>query len=434
MPSTPRPGLFAALAAVTLVGCTSDGPTPPSFDDHPVHLSPASQWAGGTVAFSSSAFGDWPDSVFFGADSFLFHAKKTDDTTFQVTLPDTLPGGHYSIHGLSSPESPNFQVGLDVAGWMDTRSVTVPGTTNYSTPWPAGAPTGLIVIVNDTPRFVRASTGEKVTLPLGTTSYRVALGYDADGHLLAPHDADTLIAWNVDVSAGTASIATKIPYYTDADNSYYRFGASGSVYTNHNMAVFDPGVLQDLSYVTAPRPTWSAASGRNVIPYRVLVPDALGIPIYRNDSGSVAATVAGYSRLDAATFDAAGTTLYLAAAIGGVTSTTQSLLRVNALTGAILDSVAAGPEPRTEDLVIEPTHGWLIEAVRDPDHWELRVRDATTLVLIADVRSPASVDDGCRAEAELHLIPAPATNEVYLGSAYCNGGEGEVHFARFSLK
>lgn len=434
MPSTPRPGLFAALAALALAGCTSDGPTPPSFDDHPVHLSPASQWAGRTVAFSSSAFGEWPDSIFFGADSFLFLAKKADDTTFQVTLPDTLPGGHYSIHGLSSPESPNFQVGLDVAGWLDTRSVTVPGTTNYSTPWPAGAPTGLIVIVNDTPRFVRASTGEKVTLPLGTTSYRVALGHDADGHLLAPHDADTLIAWNVDVSAGTASIATKIPYYTDPDNSYYRFGASGSVYTNHNTAVFDPGELQGLSYATAPRPAWSTATGRVVIPFRALDPDAPGIPIYRTDSGTVGATVAGYSRLDAATFDGAGTTLYLAAATGGLASTTQSLLRVDALTGAVVDSVAAASDPRVEDLLLQPTQGRLLEAVRSLDRWELRIRDASTLALIADVRSPASLDDGCRAEAELHLIPSPATNEVYIGSAACNAGEGEVHFARFSLK
>jgi hypothetical protein len=362
----------------------------------------------------------------------MVEAVRVNDTMYSILLPDTLPAGEYALHA-AVIESPDFSASVEVAGWLDTRTVTLAENSRFSTAWPAGSPTGLLVVVNDTVRFVRATTGAVTTLPIATTTYRVPLGSDGAGHLLAPQDPDTLTSWSVDVDGGTATVAGKLPSVTDADNSYYRFSGAGSVFTNHNLIYFEPGPLRDISYITSPRPVTSVAAGRTIIPYRLMTSDPGGIPILRTDSGSVGALVTGYSRLDAARFDAAGTTLFLAASTGGVASTSQSLLKVDPMTGTILDSVPSDSGPRAEDLWIEAGHGWLVEAVRDTARWTVRVRDAATLHLLAQFRSPFSLD-GCRAEGELHLLPAPVAGEFYLASAACTGGGGEVHFARFSFK
>lgn len=426
----------ATLFLLTLAaGCGDDSPPAPDFDAHPVTVTPGRQWAGDSITLSSTAFADWPGDalpLFIGDEAWVT-AHRTGDSTFAALLPDTLRGDHYLLR-IAAMESPNFEVGLDVAGWTDTRSVAITQTSSFSTAWPADAPTGLLLVQNDTVRFVRAADGGVVAFPATTTTYRTPLGFDAAGRVLAPLNSDTLLAWSIDPSLGTAVAADTFAVGTIPDRNYSRIGSGDWLLTDHNTFLFDPpGSLTDISYITAPRPIVSAAAGRVVIPYRLMTPDPGGIPIFGTDSGTTMSTVAGYSRLDAATFNGAGTILYLAVGNGGASSPSQSLLRVNALTGAVLDSVPSVPNPRDEDLALDETNGWLFEAVRDSVQWTLRVRDAETLDLIAQLRSPHNTDR-CPQEAELHLLPAPGQNAVYLGSARCYTPGADVGFARFTLK
>lgn len=434
-----RATLGASVVFALLSGCGSgDDPTLPDFDAHPVTVTPAVQWAGAPVTLSSAAFEAWPDEdmVLLIGDAALVTAHRTGDSTFTALLPDTLPGGHYLLRA-AVIEYPNFEAGLDVAGWTDTRSVAIAGTSSFSVGWPAGGPTGLLLVKDDTIRFVRAVDGALITFPARTTTWRIPPGLAADGRLLAPLNDDTLLAWTFNAGLGSAAATDTFAMTVFPDNGYYRFANGGWLITDHNTLNFAPGALKDISYVTAPRAVVSAAAGRVVVPYRQMTVDPGGIPVFGTDSGTIKSIVAGYSRLDAATFNAAGTVLYLAASLSvaeaGTFLAPQSLLKVDALTGAVLDSVAAIPEPRVEDFFLDEANGWLFEAVRDSAQWTLRVRDAETLDLVALLRSP-HMTDRCPAEGELHLLPASAAGVMFLGSASCFTPGADVGFARFTLK
>jgi hypothetical protein len=427
-----RPQLFRVSTLILfslLPGC-GDDPSTPNFETHPVTLTPTRQWAGGEITLRTAAFQGWPEEfpLMVGGNVEVM-AHRTDDTTYAATLPDTLAGGAYLLQS-GMFESPGFEVGLEVAGWTDTRVVPLTGTSGYSTPWPVAAPTGLILVKDDTIRWVNATDGVVTTFPATTTTFRTPLGFDAEGRILAPLNNDTILAWWLDPIPLTATALDTFARTADPDFGHYHLASGDWVVTDHDQLSF-PDVLYSLSYATSPRPVMAAAGGRLVVPHRSLTPDQGGIPIFATDSGTPAAKVLGYSRLDAATFSGAGTALYVAAAIGGLASTTQSLLKVDPLTGAIQDSVPAIARPGAEALALDGDRGLLFEAIADTTHWTLRVRDAATLDLVALLRSP-TIAQPCFLEAELHIIQVG--DVVYLGTAGCNAAAGDIRFARFTLK
>lgn len=439
-----RNPLVPVLLLLGSLSCGTDDPAAPSFAEHPLNVSPAAQWAGGTIHLTSAAMAQLPDSIQVVVDGAPQFAQRIDDSSFATVLSDTLLSGIHTVAVPTPDTTPEASV--TVAGHRALRDLGMQFSTD-ATPWPHWSPTGLIGGWNDTLVFLDLATGTTTNLgvPFAEPTGIPGVSFVPE-HLILPRN-DTAHVFSVDAGAGSATPAASpvegvlLPGGSSWDG-LDQLSDSVVAFVGHDAIDLDllgtdsSGTHCNISApVNGARVILSPRMDRAGFPARTYACGAVTlVPIFDTHTGESAFQIPGSSRLDALEFSTTGTTAY-AITRPTSTSTMRTLYRLDATTGAVFTQVDLLPDSTDvgdAHLRFDPTRERVYETSREGADYVLRAWDGTSMARLASVRVPGAAAycqqplDGTWSS---HLVVASDGATAWLVIEYCHGaGDHAVAF------
>lgn len=384
-----RSGIRAAMPVAIgfILACASDPSSPP---DHtgPITIAPLTQWSGGTVTATSDQLLDFPGTpvITGGTDTLAF--TQADDTTITITLP-SVPSGlvELVLHGTGSDSLVLGEV--EVVGFSGVH-LAERAVGGDATPWPSMHPTGILGIdINENVAFLDATTGAVTTFGVHTPPnlfYAPGTSYRPDIIVNLASPTGGVVIWKLDM-AGSAIVLDSIPLGY-GDRKLFELAPSTWLQTNHHGIWIYKSVDNGATYTYPYREddgdeeAWAVvySPDRKFGVVLSLGTDS-GAPVFDLTTGGLIYRVPSILRPRGAAFTDDGE-LYLS----GSDRQTGSILRLDAATGNVIDSVGIG-KGESDALAWDSQTDWIFLMNA---HHELRIYDRS-LKPVATLQVPEGV-------------------------------------------
>lgn len=393
-----------------ILGCAND-PSSPPVRFGPVTIAPLTQWSGGTVTATSDQLFDFPGTPVITAGSDTLAFTQTDDTTLVVTLPPA-PSGLLDLvlHGAGSDSLILGEVEIVGFSGILPAERTVGGE---PVPWPQSHPTGILGIdINENVAFLNASTGHITTFGVHTPrnlSYAPGTSYRPDVIVNLASPTGGIVLWKLDM-AGSAVMLDSLPL----GHSYrkvFEIAPWTWLVTSHHAVwtykSFDNGATYTQTYDDGQEDeeAWAVVySPDRKFGVVLSLGTGSGAPVFDLTTGDLMYRVPSVLRPRGAAFTDDGE-LYLS----GSDRETGSILRLDAATGTVIDSIGLGIA-ESDALAWDSQTNWIYAMNA---HHELRIYDRS-LNLIANLQAPKGVTlcgQGCY---HASIIPDAGHRKVYV--------------------
>lgn len=433
---SPRAGLLLVLA---LFGCRAetfgDDQHPTLLDDPPV-VSPYRQLPNHPVSIRSTAF------IYLPVDSFLVRiqerealARRVSDTTFDLTLPDSLVGGQHLLEAELFGEWE--EVGsLYIYGFRDTVPLRLPmgGLRNVDpVPFPWQAPTGVLLSTTEGIAYLPADGAPGVGFPhadAASGGWAVGLSYRPLHVVIRDTAPGRLTVARLDLVRGTTTVVgPAFGALSIGNSSHYELSPGWFARLQDDWSAIVPVPW------TGPGADWTTGSPYGLVfgpAGDVAVPLAYqwGTPIIDVATGTFRTTVPGTNPTAAAAFGDSGRTLYLSAFRSDGFVLQRFDVATMTATATELRPYDPWHDDTSLDFAMDLGERWLFELTVKDSVWSLTLRDPETLARVATLNTPAGVACAHRAfRREAVIIPERSGGAVRVVAVGC----GRVASLRFDL-
>ena len=382
---------LSPLVLAAMVGLACNDPSSGPLNVPEFQVSPGVTWSGGTVTITSAFFIDRSIPV-IRVDTLQLAVSRVDDSTVLATLPP-LPSGTYPVF-VSDDDLPGPIAEVELVGFRERRDISQEFLGTLITRQAPQGPVVIGTLGGGSHIGMLDLTSGLVTqfldlqAPSGSGLYSVAPSYRGDNVFVLRDTAGIVGEWQL----------WPAPAFLDTVGSGFQ-----NIFTRH-VVTFGPDVYvvtgSHLSTSYSPagnrffttESVWdnflSPQGDRAVLASNVGMP---GIQVFDMATGDTAYTLPVHSSVGVA-FTADGSLLF---ATGGEYYNHNNLMRLDASTGAVLERDSVLDGSYQYKMALSQSESRLYVAAERDSFPHLRVYDATTLALIADLVVPTDERINC---------------------------------------